>query len=126
MWTYKRAGWMLLAIGILHCGIGIVLSWDILTAWNEAGWWHSIEGAETLRMDRFAALWFQVAGLSWIALGWLMQQWLQRFGSLPPLLGWALLAIGALVAYVLPISGAWLFLPLGLRIAMPPSTVLPA
>lgn len=124
MWTYQKAGWMLVAIGIIHCGIGFILSWDILAAWNDAGWWHSIEGTDTLHMDRFAVLWFQVAGLGWIALGWLMQQWLQRFGSLPPALGWVLLATGVLVAYVLPISGAWLFLPLGLRIAMPPGIAL--
>lgn len=124
MWAYQKAGWLLVAIGIIHCSIGLLLAWDILAAWHDAGWWHSIEGAEVLHMDRFAVLWFQVAGLGWIALGWLMQQWLQRFGSLPPALGWALLTTGVLVAYVLPISGAWLFVPLGLRVALPPGTTL--
>ena len=124
MWAHQKAGWLLVAIGIIHCGIGLILGWDILAAWHHAGWWHSIEGADTLHMDRFAVLWFQVAGLGWIALGWLMQQWLLRFGSLPPALGWALLATGVLVAYVLPISGAWLFVPLGLRVALPPGTTL--
>lgn len=115
---------MLVAIGILHCGVGVALSWNVLAAWNTAGWWHSIEGAESMHMDRFAILWFQVAGLGWITLGWLMQAWLRRFGSLPAVLGWALLVTGALVAYVLPVSGAWLFIPLGLRIALPPGGVL--
>jgi hypothetical protein len=124
MWAYQKAGWMLVAIGIIHCVIGFILSWEILAVWNEAGWWHSIERKDTMHLDRFAALWFQVAGLGWIALGWLMQQWLQRFGSLPPALGWVLLATGALVAYVLPTSGAWMFIPLGLRVAMPPGTAL--
>lgn len=117
---------MLVAIGILHCSIGFALSWDILAAWNAAGWWHSIEEAETMHMDRFAVLWFQVAGLGWIALGLLMQAWLRHFGSLPAVLGWALLVTGALVAYVLPVSGAWLFIPLGLRIALPPGAALKA
>lgn len=120
MWAYKNSGWMLMAIGFIHCSIGFMLSLDILAAWNAVGWWHSIGSADTLHMDRFAVLWFQVAGLGWIAMGWLMQQWLQRFGTLPQPLGWVLLATGVLVAYVLPISGAWLFIPLGLRIAFPP------
>ena len=120
MWTYQKSGWLLVAIGVIHGGIGFILGWDILAAWNDAGWWHSIERTDTLHMDRFAVLWFQVAGFGWIALGWLMQQWLQRFGALPHTLGWVLLATGVLVAYVLPVSGAWLFIPLGLRIAFPP------
>jgi hypothetical protein len=124
MWTYSKCGWLLMAIGVIHCGIGFILGRDIFAAWNEAGWWHSIERTDHLHMDRFALLWFQVAGLGWIAMGWLMQQWLQRFGTLPQALGWVLLATGVLVAYVLPISGAWLFLPLGLRIAVPPSAGL--
>ena len=126
MWAYQKTGWILVAIGLFHCVVGFILSWDILAAWNEAGWWHSIEGHETMHMDRFAALWFQVAGLAWMALGRLMQQWLQRFGSLPTALGWVLLATGALVVYVLPISGAWLFMPLGLRVAIPPAPALKA
>lgn len=124
MWAYQKAGWMLVAIGVIHCVIGLILSWDIVAVWSEAGWWHSIESTDTMHMDRFAVLWFQVAGMGWIALGWLMQQWLQRFGSLPPALGWVLLATGLLVAYVLPISGAWLFIPLGVRVAMRPGAAL--
>lgn len=120
MWAYKQCGWLLVAIGIIHCGIGAILSRDVLAVWNEVGWWHSIESADTLHMDRFAVLWFQVAGLGWVTMGWLMQQWLQRFGTLPQPLGWVLLATGVLVAFVLPISGAWLFIPLGLRVALPP------
>ena len=49
-----------------------------------------------------------------------MQQWLDRVGTVPASLGWALLVMGLLVAYVLPVSGAWLFIALGLRMAWPP------
>lgn len=120
MWAYRRGGWLLVAIGVIHCAIGLLLSWGILAAWSEAGWWHSIERSGVMHMDRFAALWFQVAGVSWVLLGWLTQQWLDRLGAAPASLGWALLLMGLLVAYVLPVSGAWLFVALGLRMAWPP------
>ena len=119
MWFSRRAGWLLAGIGLIHCCIGLLLSWDIFVAWQSNGWWHSIESAHGLRMDRFAALWFQVSGFSWVLLGWLMQQWLNRTGALPQGLGWALVAMGLLVAWVLPLSGAWLFLPVGLLVAKP-------
>ena len=105
MWAYEHCGWLLVAIGTVHRGIGVILSRDILVAWNEVGWWHSIESADTLHMDRFAVLWFRVAGPGWVAMGWLMQQWLQRFGALPPMLGWALLATGVLVVMGFPSPG---------------------
>ena len=120
MWAYRRSGWLLVAIGVLHCAIGLVLSWDIVIAWNKAGWWHSIERAGVMHMDRFAALWFQITGVSWMLLGWLTQQWLNRLGAVPPLLGGALVAMGLLVGGVLPVSGAWLFVALGLRMAWSP------
>ncbi len=120
MWVYRHSGWLLLAIGVIHCAIGLMLSWGILVAWGQSGWWHSIEHSEGVHWERFSALWFQVAGVSWVLLGWLMQKWLERLGALPCLLGWAILAMGLLVAYVLPVSGAWLLVALGLRVACPP------
>ena len=73
MWAYRRGGWLLVAIGVIHCAIGLLLSWGILAAWSEAGWWHSIETRQGMHMDRFAALWFQVSGVSWVMMGWLIR-----------------------------------------------------
>jgi len=120
MWAYRQGGWLLLAIGVIHCLIGIALTWDILSAWHQDGWWHSIEGRGAMQMDRFALLWFQVTGLSWVLLGWLTQLWLDRVGRLPAQLGWTLALMAALVAYVLPVSGAWAMLVLGLVLALAP------
>lgn len=120
MWFSRRTGWFLVSIGFIHCVIGVLLSWGTLVEWHASGWWHSIETRQGMHMDRFAALWFQVSGVSWVMMGWLMQQWLNRFDMLPKNLGWALFAMGLLVLFVLPISGAWLFLPLGLLVAFHP------
>ncbi len=121
-WTHTHAGYLLLAIGAIHCALGVFLSFDILSAWAQDSWWHSIERQNGLHMDRFAALWFQVAGLTWMLLGWLMQQWIERIGHLPAAIGWGLAALAALVAWVLPVSGAWLILALGLLIAWAPAS----
>ncbi|GAA6140295.1 DUF6463 family protein [Hydrogenophaga sp. 5NK40-0174] len=118
MLIHRHAGRLLMAIGLIHCALGVFFSFDILAAWANAGWWHSIEKPEGLLMDRFAALWFQVAGVSWVLLGWLMQQWIARIGHLPPTVGWGLAFMAAVVAWVLPVSGAWLILGLGLGIAL--------
>lgn len=121
MWAYRQSGWLLVGIGAFHCAIGVLLSWDVLSQWHQAGWWYSVERGGAMHMDRFAALWFQVSGVSWIVMGWLMQQWLTRLGALPAAVGWALLLMGALVAYVLPMSGAWLFVALGLLLIGAPA-----
>lgn len=120
MWLFQRTGWFLVAIGLIHCVVGAFLSWGILVNWAASGWWHSIETPQGMHMDRFAALWFQVSGISWVMMGWLMQQWLGHFDKLPRGFGWTLFAMGLMVAFVLPVSGAWLFLPLGLLVAMHP------
>lgn len=118
MLIQRHAGRLLMAIGLIHCALGAFFSFDILAAWANAGWWHSIEKPEGLLMDRFAALWFQVAGVSWVLLGWLMQQWVSQVGHLPTTMGWGLALMAAAVAWVLPLSGAWLILALGLTLAL--------
>jgi hypothetical protein len=112
-----------MAIGLIHCIIGVLMTWGILVDWHACGWWHSIENRQGMHMQRFACLWFQVSSVSWVMMGWLMQQWLNRFYRLPPKFGWALFTMGLLVAFVLPASGAWLFLPLGLMVAWHPRRV---
>lgn len=93
------------------------MGWPGLLGMHQDGWWNTVEPGGQIDFARSALLWFLVVGFTWIALGYLMQQWIdQAHLPLPRWLGWALLAMGAGVAVVLPVSGAWLFLPQGLLI----------
>lgn len=119
LWRYS--GWMLIATGVLHNIIGIVVGWEILSAMIADGIWNSIEaaGEASAQWTRAAMLWFLMLGFAWIMLGTLMQNTIRHSNRpLPRVWGWLLLANGILVAVILPASGAWLFLPQGLIILL--------
>lgn len=121
MKLYKYSGWYLLGTGSIHSLIGLILGWPLLLGMHGDGWWNTVEPGGQIDFARSAILWFLVVGITWIALGYLMQRWIdQTRQPLPASLGWILLAMGCAVAFVLPVSGAWLFLPQGLVILMAP------
>lgn len=117
MKLYKTSGWLLIAIGVLHNSIGLAMGWPILGDMVADGVWNSIEPGGQMHFDRSAILWFLLTGFFWMLLGYLMQAWLdQSLAPLPRALGWAFVAVGLVVAFVLPVSGAWLFIALGLLV----------
>lgn len=120
MQASKLSGYFLIATGIIHNTIGLIMGWSILVDMHKAGWWNTVESGGEINFARSAILWFLVLGFFWMLLGYLMQQWLRHNQRpLPALLGWGMLAAGLLVAFVLPVSGAWLFVPQGLLILWP-------
>jgi len=117
MRLYWISGWLLLAIGVLHNSIGLVMGWPILATIVSEGGWNTIEAGGQMHFDRSAILWFLLVGGFWMLLGYLMQCWLRSVGTpLPKTVGWGLFAAGVVVAFLLPASGAWLFIPLGLLV----------
>ncbi|WP_028671101.1 DUF6463 family protein [Saccharospirillum impatiens] len=117
MKLYKHSGWLLIAIGVLHNTIGVLMGWSILAGIVADGGWNSIETAGLIDFSRSAILWFLVTGFFWMLLGGLMQAWLRvTTEALPKTLGWGLTAAGGIVAFLLPVSGAWLFILLGLLV----------
>lgn len=116
---YRNSGWLLMAIGVLHNGIGVAMGWPILTDIVAEGGWNTIESRGEMHFDRSAILWFLLVGCFWMLLGYLMQCWISIVQApLPSAIGWGLFSAGAIVAFLLPVSGAWLFLPLGLLVAL--------
>ncbi|MFJ4776428.1 DUF6463 family protein [Streptomyces sp. NPDC088762] len=63
--------------------------------------------------DRALVLWFTVCGLALAALGTLTQWILRTVGRLPRQLGFWLLAMGALITALQPVSGGWLVIGIG-------------
>ena len=109
----RYSGWLLVATGLIHCLIGLLAGGDVLAQMHNQGWWDSAQPTNG-DFAPFAMLWFQCCGFFWIVLGLLMQHCLRVTGlPLPAWLGWSLLGSGALIAFLLPASGAWLLLPQG-------------
>ena len=116
----RYSGYLLIATGIIHNSIGLVMGWSILQGMHEAGWWNTVEPAGEIDFARSAMIWFLLVGFFWMLLGYLMHQWVRHTQRpLPASLGWGMLAAGVSVAIVLPVSGAWLFIPQGLLILWP-------
>ncbi|MBZ0331403.1 hypothetical protein KZO25_13885 [Halomonas sp. ANAO-440] len=119
MKLYRNSGWLLIAIGVIHNSIGVVTGWPILSGIAAEGGWNTIQAGGEMHFDRSAILWFLLVGCFWMLLGYLMHCWLSIVQTpLPAAIGWGLFAAGVIVAFLLPVSGAWLFLPLGLLVAL--------
>ncbi len=115
----RYSGWYLLATGIIHNAIGLIMGWDILLGIHREGWWNTVESPQGIDFARSAITWFLVLGFFWMMMGWLMQCW-QRVTHkpLPGLIGWGMLIMGAWVAILVPASGAWLVIVQGLIVMM--------
>ncbi len=113
-WRYS--GYYLMLTGVIHNIIGLLMGYNVIVDMCSDGLWNTIEQAGTINFQRSALLWFLLVGCFWILMGYLMQQWLKQQKPLPSVLGYGFIILGTLVAVVLPVSGAWLFLPQGLII----------
>lgn len=117
MKVYHYSGWLLVGIGVLHNTIGLLMGWDILVGIVAEGGWNTIEQGGQIDFARSAIVWFLVVGFFWMLLGGFMQAWLRvTSAALPRFLGWGMLLAGAVVAFLMPVSGAWLFIALGLLV----------
>jgi hypothetical protein len=111
IWATIRSGSVVIGIATLHCFAGAFIIkrlkpifWDTLK--DNYGF-----NAVSNDCDRSSSAWFQLAGLSWILVGWFMNRYehdTQR--PLPSELGHALLGISAIGAYLMPKGGFYLFI----------------
>ena len=108
----KNSGNLLIATGILHNVIGFAMGWNVLTEIVRSGFVNSIKN----EMDRNAIFWFLFAGFMMIALGKLMQDWLDADWLLPKWLGLSLLFLSLIGCIMMPASGFWLVIPQALLI----------
>ncbi len=100
---------LLLVAAGMHSILAVVGAFSVWGDITKAG----VIGAVGSHDDRALVLWFTVCGLALAALGTLARWILRTVGSLPPQLGFWLLAIGALIVALQPVSGGWLVLGIG-------------
>ena len=103
----RFTGHTLLAVGVLHTLLGLLGFAAPLAAIARDGFVNAVDP----HPDRQAACWVLLAGVLLMTLGHSARWAQRRTGTLPPALGWTLLAIAAAGAVLMPVSGFWLLFP---------------
>ena len=111
------AGPLLTVTAVGHALVGAILFSEPLSAIVSAGVVNSIRPpvySAQAHFDRIAAFWFLLFSPVLFLFGQIINHAVSRRDvSSLRLIGWYLLGIGAVGAAILPISGNWLLLPLG-------------
>lgn len=116
-------GSLLMLIGGLHQAVGLVLFRKELLEMARAGVFASV-GEDT--SARAAAFWFLAAGGFMMFAGALGHHVERTPGrQLPAGFGWGLLGLAVFCIVPMPITGAWLLVPLGLRVLLQARTPAP-
>ncbi len=112
----KYSGYFLVATGILHNLVGLMMAWPTLAAMHQEAWFASTIYDGKMLFDREAITWFLVAGTFWIIFGLTLQKAISE-GFVPPRsLGWSFIIIGIVIAIIMPVSGAYLFIVQGVML----------
>lgn len=113
MKIWKKSGALLIATGIIHNLIGLIIGWEVLKDMVAAGFINSIN----TEMDRNAIFWFLFSGFMMMMLGKLMQSYSREQNKpVPAYVGYYLLILTIIGCLMMPISGFWLVLPQALII----------
>ncbi len=110
----KYSGYYLLFTGICHNLIGLAMGWPILFDMHQSGWFNAIEQGGQMHFDRSAISWFLITGVFWMLFGWMLQKAIEQGFTPPRSLAIGFVVIGILVAYLMPVSGAYLFIVQGI------------
>lgn len=114
LWRYS--GWFLIAIGIFHNVVGLIVGQNIILEIIEDGVLNTIH----LDHDRNAVFWFLATGFFWIIMGLHWQSLIRIYNRpLSALVGWGMLIFAVVGVFLSPDSGIWLFFPLGWMILQP-------
>ncbi len=107
-------GTLLMLVGGIHQAIGLVLFREPLLEMLRAGVFDSV-GEDT--SARAAAFWFLAMGVVLIFAGALCRHLERTLARPPPAsFGWGLLGLAVFFVVPMPITGAWVLVPLGLRV----------
>lgn len=113
---WKYSGWYLVAVGVIHNAVGLLLGQDILINIIKDGLINTIH----MEYDRNFLFWFLMIGFFWIGIGIHWQSILRTYERpLPSFLGWGVLIFALMGVMLSPLSGIWFFFPLAWMILQP-------
>lgn len=90
------------------------MGWQTLTSMHQDGWFFSTVVNNQLAFDREAISWFLLCGCFWILFGLLLQKALNEGFTPPNSLAVSFILIGVVIAVIMPVSGAYLFIVQGI------------
>ena len=105
------SGKLLIAIGVVHCSVGLWFGFDTARSIVGDGFLDAVE-PEVSRMYWF---WFMLTGVLMIVLGQLTF-WVEAHANKKPprFLAWEVLALGVVATAAIPASGGWLVIAAGI------------
>ncbi|BBH18762.1 hypothetical protein Back11_01070 [Paenibacillus baekrokdamisoli] len=108
MRLWKYSGIYLIATGVIHNVVGLLIGWEVLGLIAQDGLINSVNNDP----DRNAIVWFLSIGFFWMILGHIFHKY-QKEGNqaLPAIFGWYLLIFAVIGCALMPVSGIWLFFP---------------
>ncbi|MDR2125886.1 MAG: DUF6463 family protein [Prevotellaceae bacterium] len=111
---WKYSGILLIATGIIHSIVGLVMGCDVYWEILKSGFVNAIE--PHFAVD-FAAFWFFICGIILIIFGQTLHYYIRKTKQPAPLLsGYWMLALSIFGCIAMPLSGIWLFIPQALLI----------
>ena len=114
MKIWKYSGILLVATGILHTIVAIIIGWDAFVEIIRNGLLINVMSRE---LTHEFALWFLICGVFVILLGQVVHFYIKREQKPAPLIfGYSLLVFTIFGCMIEPGSGFWLFLPQALII----------
>ncbi len=99
-------GKSIIIIGAIDTLLGMIFLHEVWKELMADGLFNTVNGEP----PREAFFWFVMAGVLMILIGVLVDWIQENLDTLPRFLGWALLAITVFTVFIMPASGAWLFL----------------
>jgi len=108
----RSTGTLLIATGVLHALVGLSFAAKPVKAIVDDGVFNAVDP----HPDRQYWFWFMVTGWLTVLIGQLTRRFERRGGTPPAFLGWHLLALSAVGAVLMPISGLWLLIPQGILV----------
>ncbi|MCG7535057.1 DUF6463 family protein [Pseudoalteromonas sp. OOF1S-7] len=100
----------MIATGLLHNLIGLLMGWDVLTEMHQEGWFATTVANGSMLFDREAIVWFLTCGCLFVLLGVMMRYLGKHAISVPPVLAPSLFILGLVLVLIMPLSGAYLLI----------------
>lgn len=107
----KHAGYLVMAIALIHEAVGLIVYASPLGEIIQAGVFNSVNPPY---WERDAAFWFLMFGIMLFVLGYVAQWTLKHVGYVPAGLSWGLLIVCAIGVMLMPASGFWLAIPVAI------------
>jgi hypothetical protein len=107
MKLWQKSGTFLVATGIIHNVIGLLMGWEVLLRLAAEGFFNTID----TDLDH-SIFWFLFSGFMMMLLGQLMQDYIREHQQpVARYIGYYLLLLTLVGCILMPLSGFWIVLP---------------